>query len=112
MASLEEAESSYANVTITLQQEVTQLKWAVANLEKKNKDLEARSRCCNLRILGVKERWEEGKKITEYMAQLLKELLGLEKTPVLDWAQHTLTERPGDDQPARAFVVKCRYFQE
>ncbi|KAM9346030.1 interferon-induced very large GTPase 1-like [Symphorus nematophorus] len=82
VASLEEAESSHADVTTTLQ-EVTQLKRDVANLEQKNEDLEARSK-----------------------------RLGLEKTPVLDRAHRTLRERPGDDQPARAFVVKCHYFRE
>lgn len=112
VASLEEAESDHANVTTTLQQEVTQLKRDVANLEQKNKDLEARSRRCNLHILGVKERREEGKNVTEYVAQLLKGLLGLEKTPLLDWVHRALRDRPGDDQPARAFVVKYHYFQE
>lgn len=68
--------------------------------------------CCNLYIIGVKERRENGKHAPEFVSQLLKDTLGLEKAPLLDCAHRTLTERPGEDQPARAFVVRCHFIQE
>lgn len=112
MLSLEEAESGHSDDVSTLQREVAKLKKDVVALEAKNEDLKARSRCCNLRITGVKERWEEGKHIPDFISELLKDSLQLDKAPVIDRAHRTLRTRPGDDQPARAIVVKFHYFQE
>lgn len=59
--SIEEAGNDHSDAITSLQREVTQLKQDVATLEQKNEDLEGRSRRCNLRIIGVKERQEDGK---------------------------------------------------
>ena len=49
------------------------MKLEVISLEQKNDDLEARSRHCKLRIIGVKERREDGKHAPELISQLLKD---------------------------------------
>ncbi|KAJ4921132.1 hypothetical protein JOQ06_013914, partial [Pogonophryne albipinna] len=77
-----------------------------------SEDLEARSRRCNLRITGIQEKREAGKNPTDFVAKLLQETLGLEKEPLLDICHRTLRERPQEDQPPRAFVVRCHYYQE
>lgn len=60
----------------------------------------------------MKERREEGKHIPDFISELLKDSLQLNKDPVIDRAHRTLRSRPGDDQPARAIIVKFHYFQE
>lgn len=110
--SLEEAANGQSDAVSTLQREVAKLKKDVVTLEAKNEDLEARSRRCNVRITGIKERREEGKHIPDFISELLKDSLQLDKAPVLDRAHRTLRARPEDGHPARAFVVKCHYFQE
>ncbi|KAF3836243.1 hypothetical protein F7725_028801 [Dissostichus mawsoni] len=78
----------------------------------RNEDLEARSRRCNLRITGIQEKREAGKNPTDFVAKLLQETLGLEKEPLLDRSHRTLRERPQEDQPPRAFVVRFHYYRE
>lgn len=48
----------------------------------------------------------------DFISDLLKDALQLEKAPVIDRAHRTLRSRPGDDQPPRAIIVKFHYFQE
>lgn len=62
--SLEEAENGHSDTVIALQQEVVLLKQNVTKLEERNEALEARSHRCNLRITGIKERREHGKRAT------------------------------------------------
>lgn len=57
--------------------------------------MEARSRHTNLRVAGVRARQEDGKRTTEFMAEMLQQALGLDKSPLLDHAHRTLGERPG-----------------
>ena len=109
---MEETVNGYSDDITSLQQDVIKLKHEVASLEQKNGNLEARSRRCNLCIIGVKERREDGKHAPEFVSQLLKDTLGLEKAPLLNRAHPTLRKRPGEDRPARAFVVPCHYIQE
>ena len=114
VTSVETALSDHSDILVSLQEDVAQLKKTVVSLESRNEDLESRSRRCNLRITNVKERREHGVglSVPDYVSKLLMDSLRLEKAPLLDRAHRTLRERPGDHEPARAFVVRCHYFQE
>lgn len=110
--SLESACSRYSDVIARLEQDIEKLSKALKLVADKNEDLEARSRRCNLRITGITEGRESGKAALPFMAGLLKETLGLDSFPTLDRSHRALRTRPDDDQPPRAFVIKCHYFQE
>lgn len=78
-----------------------------------SEDLEARSQRNNLRVVGVREGAEVGKKPSDFVASLLKEKLGLTVAPTLDRAHRTLgARRDGNGAPPRAFVVRCHYYTE
>lgn len=110
---LESAMGRHSDSITTLEKEFNVIKKDLDALRERTEDLEARSRRSNIRITGVKEGREHGKRITEFMAGLLKDALNLEKIPLLDRAHRTLRSRPTDDNaPPRAFVVKCHYFSE
>ncbi|CAK6972034.1 uncharacterized protein LOC117536879 [Scomber scombrus] len=110
--SMHTACNNHSDAICTLDDEVQRLKRDIKVLSDKNEDLEARSRRCNLRITGVREKREAGKAPLEFMAGLLHDTLGLDTCPTLDRSHRTLRERPGDDQPPQAFVIKCHYYQE
>ncbi|KAF3844502.1 hypothetical protein F7725_007665 [Dissostichus mawsoni] len=63
-------------------------------------------------ITRIQEKREAGKNPTDFVAKLLQETLGLEKEPLLDRSHRTLRERPQEDQPPRAFVVRFQYYRE
>ena len=73
----------------------------------RNEDHDAKLRRSNLRISGVKEGRETGKIPVMFMADLLKDALGLDSPPTLDSAYRTLRARQGDDGPPRAYLIKC-----
>lgn len=78
-----------------------------------SEDLEARSQRNNIRVVGVREGAEVGKKPSDFVANLLKEKLGLTVAPMLDRAHRTLgARRDGNGAPPRAFVVRCHYYTE
>ena len=111
-ASLEVAANSYSDTIAELEQQVSQLKKDVVSLTAKTEDLEARSRRCNLRIFGIKERREDGTRPSTFVAEVLQKALKLDKPPVLDRAHRTLQQAPDEGQQPRAFVIKCHYYQE
>lgn len=111
-AGLETAANTHSDAIANLEQQVAELKKEVVSLSAKAEDLEARSRRCNLRIFGVKEGREAGVPASTFVAKLLQKAMGLDKPPVIDRAHRTLQQAPGDEQPPRAFVVKCHYYQE
>ena len=85
----------------------------ILKLRGRSEDLEARSRRNNIRVVGVKEGAEAGKKPSEFMAGLLKEKLGLAAAPTLGRAHRALgARRDGNGGPPRAFVVRCHYYTE
>lgn len=111
-ASLEAAANSHSDTITELEQQVSQLRKEVVSLTAKTEDLEARSRRCNLRIFGIKERREEGTRPTTFVTGILQKALKLDKPPVLDRAHRTLQQAPDEGQQPRAFVIKCHYYQE
>lgn len=60
------------------------MKKELAEVKAKCEDSEARSRRCNVRITGIKEGRENGQQPSWFVAGMLKETLGLKKTPCLD----------------------------
>ena len=98
--------------SLPLKRDVQQLKKTMKIFSDRNEDLEAPSRRFNLRITRIQEKLEAGKNPTDFVAKLLQETLGLEKEPLLDICHRTLRERPQEDQPPRAFVVRFHYYRE
>uniref|UniRef100_A0A3P9C0G1 L1 transposable element RRM domain-containing protein n=1 Tax=Maylandia zebra TaxID=106582 RepID=A0A3P9C0G1_9CICH len=97
----------------SMETKLKELEKEMLTLRRRSEDLEARSRCNNIRIVGVREGAETGKTPSEFIAGLLKEKLGLSVTPTLDRAHRTLgARRDGAGAPPRAFVVRCHYYIE
>lgn len=111
ISGLEEAANDHDERLTSLQAAVGQLRGEVDSLTKKCEDLEGRSRLNNIRILGVAEQ-SEGPRPTEFVSNLLQDLLQLDAKPVLDRAHRTLRPRPSTSTaPPRAFVVRVNQFQ-
>ncbi|XP_060941531.1 coiled-coil domain-containing protein 40-like [Limanda limanda] len=77
--------------------------------QKKCLDLEERSKRQNLRIAGVKEGAEGGQKPSDFVVQLLVEVLRLDEKPVIDRAHRALRQRPGDNEPPRHLILRVHY---
>lgn len=112
VVALESTANSHSDVIAALERDMANVRKELATQKARNEDLEARSRRNNLRITGIRERREDGKRSTDFMSQCLMETLGLDKPPVLDRAHRTLRLRPDDSDPPRAFVIRCHYYQE
>ena len=110
--SLQTAVSAHSDNFVRLDDQVLQLRKDVKTLTVRNEDHDAKLRRSNLRISGVKEGRETGKIPVMFMADLLKDALGLDSPPTLDSAYRTLRARQGDDGPPRAYLIKCHYYQE
>uniref|UniRef100_A0A8C6K7P6 L1 transposable element RRM domain-containing protein n=1 Tax=Nothobranchius furzeri TaxID=105023 RepID=A0A8C6K7P6_NOTFU len=97
----------------SMEMKLKEMEKEILKLRRRSEDLEVRSRQNNIRIVGVREGAEIGKKPSEFIAGLLKEKLGLSVTPTLDRAHRTLgARRDGAGAPPRAFVVRCHYYME
>lgn len=97
----------------SMETKLKEMEKEMLKLRGRSEDLEARSRRNNIRIVGVREGAETGKKTSEFIAGLLKEKLGLSVTPTLDRAHRALgARRDGAGAPPRAFVVRCHYYTE
>lgn len=94
---------------------ITSVESDVSGMKKEHwphcEDLEARSRRCNICITGVKEGREHGKHPSQFVANMLKETLDLEKPPTLDHCTLRSKETPVN-LPPQVFVVKCHCFSE
>ena len=112
VVALESAADGHSDLIAALERDMANVRRELATQKARNEDLEARSRRNNLRITGIKERREDGKRMTEFISQCLKETLGLDEPPLLDRAHRTLRVRPGNTDPPRAFVIRCHYYQE
>lgn len=112
MVALETAADSHSDLIAALERDMAIVQRELATQKARNEDLEARSCRNNLRITGIKERREDGKRATDFTSQCLKETLGLDKPPLLDRAHRMLSMRPGNSEPPRGFVIRCHYYQE
>lgn len=109
LSDLERGATDHSTRISELEANVGSLTTRVAFLDNRCEDMESRMRRNNIRLLGIPE-GVEGPRPTEYMAQLLQELLGLEEKPLLDRAHRTLRSRPRDGEPPRPFVIRVHFF--
>lgn len=110
VTSLERAANNHSDQLDELQVNVNKLTAQVESLSKKCKDLEGRSRWNNIRLVGLPE-GSEGSRTTEFIAQLLQELLGLDSQPVLDRAHRSLLEKPSAGKPPRQSISRSAAFK-
>lgn len=109
MRDLEHAATDHSTRIDELEATVGMLTSQVKRLDDKCEDLEGRSRRNNIRVMGVPEGLE-GPRATDFVAQLLRDLLKLDEKPLLDRAHRILRERPKEGTPPRPFVVRVHFF--
>lgn len=102
--------SNTLDIIQEMEDKVRKLSRQVETLSEKCLDLEGRSKRLNLRITGIKEGSESGQKPREFAAQMLKEALYLEETPVIDRAHRALRRRPGDNEPPRHLIMRLHHY--
>ena len=88
LSDLERGATDHSTRISELEANVGSLIPKVAYLDNRCEDMESRMRRNNS-LLGIPE-GVEGPRPTEFIPQLLQELLGLEEKPLLDRAHHTL----------------------
>lgn len=98
-----------SNTVANLEGKVKLLTSQVEQLTEKCTDLEGRSKRMNIRIAGVKEGKENGQRVSDFVALLLKTTLDLDDIPLLDRAHRALRTRAGDDGPPRHFITRVHY---
>ncbi|GCC24520.1 hypothetical protein chiPu_0002921 [Chiloscyllium punctatum] len=98
------------NQIASLQANVNALSATGESLTKKCENLETRSRWNNIRFMGLPEGLK-GPRSTEFMAQLLQDLLSIETKPVLDSAHHTLHAKPKEGKLFCPMVIRVNQFQ-
>ncbi|KAK1879038.1 LINE-1 retrotransposable element ORF1 protein, partial [Dissostichus eleginoides] len=106
---LEQAATDHSTRIGELEATVDMLTSQVKRLDDKCEDPEGRSRRNNMRVMGIPEGLE-GPRATDFVAQLLRDLLKLDEKPLLDRAHRTLRERPKEGTPPRPFVVRVHFF--
>ncbi len=74
--------NDYSDRIVALEQTVLKLTSANKQLTDKVEDLESRSLCCNLRVIGIPERAEASDPVT-FMPQFFQDVLGSEIFPTL-----------------------------
>lgn len=75
--------TAHSNTVASMESKLSELSAEVCTLRTKCDDLEGRQRRHNLRILGIPE-GDKGSHPTEFIAQLLQDVLELEEKPLLD----------------------------
>ena len=106
---LEQAATDHSTQIDELEATVGMLTLQVKRLDHKCEGLEGRSRRNNIRVMGLPEGLE-GPRATDFVAQLLRDMLKLDKKPLLDRAHRTLRERPKEGTPPWPFVVRVHFF--
>lgn len=109
MRELESAATDQSGRVTELEATVSILTAKVKHLDDRYEDLEGRSRRNNIRLVGLPEGLE-GPRPTDFIAQLLKEILQLDEEPLLDRAHRILRDKPKEGAAPRPFVVRIHYF--
>lgn len=86
---LEQATSGHSDRISTLEATIITLSSQVKRLEDRCEQYEQRSRLNNIRVFNVCNNSENGSRVTDFVAQLLKDLLNLDEKPLLDRAHRT-----------------------
>lgn len=103
-----EKSASLHSDDVTALRQVTRLNSEVGKLTEKCEDLEGRSRRHNIRIIGVPE-GVEGSRPHDFVADLLKDVLSLDKRPLIDRVHRTLRRTPDPREPPRPFILRLHY---
>ena len=107
----EQALGAHETQIASLETRYMELAAECKKLREKTCDLEAWSRCNNIRIVGIPEKSEKGRP-TDFVAELLPTLLGkndFAETIKIDRAHRTL-QKLNNERP-RAFVVRIHHYQ-
>ncbi|KAI4894558.1 hypothetical protein NFI96_004454 [Prochilodus magdalenae] len=113
LGSLTEAVSAHDARIDSLESALKKMEGVNTALQQKIEDLEGRSRRNNIRIIGVPE-GAEGKRPTDFVAELLPKLLGEENFNlplVVDRAHRSLQPRPADGARPRPIIARIHLFQ-
>lgn len=92
-----------------LETTVSMLTTQVKRLDDRCEDLEGRSRRNNICVLSVPDGLE-GPRATDFIAELLLDLRGLNEKPLLDRAHQALREKPKDGDPPEPFIARVHFF--
>ncbi len=109
-ADLEHSANAHDTELSDLRANIKKLTATVDSLSKKCENLEGHSRWNNIRLVGLPEGME-GPHPTEFTAQLLQDILGLDNKPILDSAHLTLRTKPEDSEPPCPLVIRVHLFQ-
>lgn len=111
VTTIEEATTNQETRLACISKQCAELLDECKRLRDKCNDLESRSRCNDIRLIGVAEKEENGRP-TEFIAELLPKLLGSENfiKPIQIDRAHRAQRRPRDDRP-RAFVIRIHHYQ-
>lgn len=106
---LEQTSSNHSDQLSSLDSAVNMLKAQMKLLADKSEDLEGRSRRNNLWLVGIPE-GTEGPRPTEFIGQLLKDLLSLDEEPLIDRAHHTIRAKLKEGEAPRPFIIRVYFF--
>lgn len=101
--------SSCTDDIVDLKCKYERLSSEFSKLENKCEDLESRSRRQNIRIVGVSEDTVVN---TTAVAALLKDVLKLDKEPLLDRAHRSAQPRPRPDERPRPIIARFHYYTD
>lgn len=107
---MERSLSIYTDDTVSLKNKVESLSVKVTTLENKCEDLEGRSRRNNVRIVGLSE--QHGPVTAASISALLREILSLEKEPVVDRAHRSLNPKPKPGERPRPIIARLHYYTD
>lgn len=111
VTSIEEATMSQETRLTCAEKQCADIMEECKRLRDKCNDIESHSRHINIRLIGVADREENGRP-TEFITELLPNLLGAENfmKPIQTDREHRALRRLRDDRP-RAFVVRLYHYQ-
>ena len=105
---LEKAAYYTGDCATELHATVSQLQGGVRELQAKCEDLEGCSRQKKLRLAGDEEGLENGQP-TQFVSQLLKDVLNLSKAPLLERAHRSLQAKPKPGEPPCVLIMSVHY---
>lgn len=108
LAAVEDSATKTSDTLAELEATVAAMKGEIQRLQDKCEDLENRSRRNNLRIIGIAE-GEEGNTPTEFVSNLLKDILDLDEKPLIDRAHRLTLSRPKPGSP-RPLILRVHFF--
>lgn len=107
---MEESLSTCTDDVAYLKSKVESLSNKVLALENKCEDLEGRSRCNNIRIIGLSEQC--GTVTAASTSVLLKEALNLDKAPLIDRAHRSLNPKPKPGERPCPIIARLHYYAD